>query len=203
MFAIVGFTLLGSQLRVRNGSTNRSGTSALWHGTQQGAAAVVLWSGRSQTTCASQQRVLCGRHRSRRGTSGEFWPLQLRPGAEMLNFGALIAFMGVNLAAFVRYYVREGKHNGIPPLLLTALVIALVLRPGSNVDADDRRRNSIGDPRRVDASTCRVHDLLFPVEESQLEGLDRGKYLDGRRHSIRSVEDAWLPGRFSEFRSSA
>jgi putrescine importer len=28
-------------------------------------------------------------------------------GAELLNFGALIAFMGVNLAAFVRYYLRE------------------------------------------------------------------------------------------------
>ncbi len=53
-------------------------------------------------------------------------------GAEMLNFGALIAFMGVNLAAFVRYYVREGKHSATPPLLLTALVIVLVLLPGSN-----------------------------------------------------------------------
>ncbi len=28
-------------------------------------------------------------------------------GAEMLNFGALIAFMGVNIAALLRYYVRE------------------------------------------------------------------------------------------------
>ncbi|HVR60391.1 MAG TPA: APC family permease [Polyangia bacterium] len=28
-------------------------------------------------------------------------------GAELLNFGALIAFMGVNLAAFVRYFLRE------------------------------------------------------------------------------------------------
>ena len=53
-------------------------------------------------------------------------------GAEMLNFGALIAFMGVNLAAFVRYYVREKKNSPIPPLLLTALVIVLVLWPGSN-----------------------------------------------------------------------
>src|ERR1700686_1704333 len=53
-------------------------------------------------------------------------------GAEMLNFGALIAFMGVNLAAYVRYYVREGKHNAVPPLLVTALVIALVLWSGSN-----------------------------------------------------------------------
>ncbi len=53
-------------------------------------------------------------------------------GAEMLNFGALIAFMGVNVAAFVRYYVREGGNSPVLPLLLTALVIALVLWPGSN-----------------------------------------------------------------------
>jgi putrescine importer len=32
-------------------------------------------------------------------------------GAELLNFGALLAFMGVNAAAFVRYFVRaEEKH---------------------------------------------------------------------------------------------
>jgi amino acid transporter len=53
-------------------------------------------------------------------------------GAEMLNFGALIAFMGVNLAAFVRYHVREGGHSALPPLLLTGIVIALVLWPHSN-----------------------------------------------------------------------
>jgi amino acid transporter len=32
-------------------------------------------------------------------------------GAEMLNFGALIAFMGVNLAAFLRYFVRSPEKN--------------------------------------------------------------------------------------------
>jgi putrescine importer len=53
-------------------------------------------------------------------------------GAEMLNFGALIAFMGVNMAAFVRYYVREGGKSPFPPLVLTALVIVLVLLPTSN-----------------------------------------------------------------------
>jgi len=39
-------------------------------------------------------------------------------GAEMLNFGALIAFMGVNLAAFMRYFVRGEKKIGnfIPPV---------------------------------------------------------------------------------------
>jgi putrescine importer len=40
-------------------------------------------------------------------------------GANLLNFGALIAFMGVNAAAFVRYYLREEKKlvNVVPPAL--------------------------------------------------------------------------------------
>src|SRR5271170_5482832 len=41
-------------------------------------------------------------------------------GAELLNFGALIAFMGVNAAAFVRYFLRaDQKHwtNLVSPLL--------------------------------------------------------------------------------------
>jgi amino acid transporter len=40
-------------------------------------------------------------------------------GAEMLNFGALIAFMGVNAAAFVHYFVRAPKKkltHFIPPV---------------------------------------------------------------------------------------
>jgi putrescine importer len=41
-------------------------------------------------------------------------------GAELLNFGALIAFMGVNAAAFVRYFLRaQEKHwtDFLSPLL--------------------------------------------------------------------------------------
>jgi amino acid transporter len=40
-------------------------------------------------------------------------------GAEMLNFGALIAFMGVNMAAFLRYFVRSSEKNiwnFLPPI---------------------------------------------------------------------------------------
>jgi hypothetical protein len=51
-------------------------------------------------------------------------------GAEMLNFGALIAFMGVNAAAFVRYYVRAEKkqlRNLIPPVLGFAVCLLLWL----------------------------------------------------------------------------
>jgi len=32
-------------------------------------------------------------------------------GVELLNFGALLAFMGVNIAAFLRFYVREPKRH--------------------------------------------------------------------------------------------
>jgi putrescine importer len=41
-------------------------------------------------------------------------------GANLLNFGALIAFMGVNAAAFVRYYLHQEKKtlgNLLPPVL--------------------------------------------------------------------------------------
>src|SRR5271169_5240338 len=41
-------------------------------------------------------------------------------GAELLNFGALLAFMGVNAAAFVRYFVRAKEKNWmdfVSPLL--------------------------------------------------------------------------------------
>ena len=49
-------------------------------------------------------------------------------GAQMLNFGALIAFMGVNAAAFVRYYVREPEkqlRNLIPPVIGFAVCLLL------------------------------------------------------------------------------
>jgi amino acid transporter len=45
-------------------------------------------------------------------------------GAELLNFGALIAFMGVNLASLTHYYIRgEDRSLGqlIPPVLGFAL----------------------------------------------------------------------------------
>jgi putrescine importer len=49
-------------------------------------------------------------------------------GAEMLNFGALIAFMGVNAAAFLRYFVRAPRRqfwNFVPPVLGFLICLAL------------------------------------------------------------------------------
>jgi len=45
--------------------------------------------------------------------------LSYERGAELLNFGAFIAFMGVNAAAFMRYFVREkkGLSNLFVPVL--------------------------------------------------------------------------------------
>jgi putrescine importer len=59
--------------------------------------------------------------------------LSYQLGAEMLNFGAFIAFMGVNLAAFVRYWVRADDRSVakfVLPLLgfLVCLYLWLSLR---------------------------------------------------------------------------
>jgi putrescine importer len=51
-------------------------------------------------------------------------------GAEMLNFGALIAFMGVNVAAFLRYFVRSEEKkigNLVPPILGFLICLGLWL----------------------------------------------------------------------------
>jgi amino acid transporter len=52
---------------------------------------------------------------------------------ELLNFGALIAFMGVNLAAFVRYVVREKNRSlgmVLPPIVGFALCFYLWISLG-------------------------------------------------------------------------
>jgi putrescine importer len=59
--------------------------------------------------------------------------LSYQLGAEMLNFGAFIAFMGVNLAAFSRYYLKAEKRRVsdlVLPLLgfLVCLYLWLSLR---------------------------------------------------------------------------
>src|SRR5258708_10252072 len=51
-------------------------------------------------------------------------------GIELLNFGALIAFMGVNAAAFVRYFLHAEEKkvwNFIPPVLGFLICFALWL----------------------------------------------------------------------------
>jgi putrescine importer len=56
--------------------------------------------------------------------------LSFGDGAELLNFGALIAFMGVNAAAFLRYFVRANEKkiwNLIPPVVGFLICLGLWL----------------------------------------------------------------------------
>jgi hypothetical protein len=49
-------------------------------------------------------------------------------GAQLLNFGALIGFMGVNVAALARYYFRGDKRNLLNLVLpITGFLICLFL----------------------------------------------------------------------------
>ncbi|HEX6502254.1 MAG TPA: APC family permease [Terriglobales bacterium] len=132
LFAVVGFTLL-----VANFGSGM--------GAQIGAARLLYGMGRSEALPRSFFGIVdAKRHVPRNNvlfvgaialagamlvTKGWF---SYGLGAEMLNFGALIAFMGVNLAAFIRYDVRDKKRSPVVPLALTVLVIGLVLWPNSN-----------------------------------------------------------------------
>src|ERR1700720_1725232 len=115
LFPIVGFTLLlanfGSGL-----------------GAQIGAARLLYGMGRSNALPRSFFGVVDEKHRIPRNNVflvggvaliGAF-VMSYGLGAEMLNFGALIAFMGVNAAAFMRYFVRAEEKkvwNFIPPVV--------------------------------------------------------------------------------------
>lgn len=96
-------------------------------GAQLGAARLLYGMGRSNALPKSFFGVVDEKHRVPRNNVffvgaivlvGAFF-LSYGLGAEMLNFGALIAFMGVNAAAFLRYFVRAEKRtawNLIPPV---------------------------------------------------------------------------------------
>jgi amino acid transporter len=114
LFAVVGFTLLLANFG--------SGMGA-----QLGAARLLYGMGRSNALPKSFFGAVDEKHHVPRNNVffvggivliGSFF-LSYGLGAEMLNFGALIAFMGVNAAAFIRYFVRAKEKklwNLIPPL---------------------------------------------------------------------------------------
>lgn len=125
LFAIVGFTLV-----VANFGSGM--------GAQLGAARLLFGMGRSNALPKSFFGVLDPKHRVPRNNVifvgvisliGAFL-MDFDLGAQMLNFGALIAFMGVNAAALMRYYVREPHkqmRNLIPPALGFAVCLLLWL----------------------------------------------------------------------------
>jgi amino acid transporter len=128
LFALVNFTLLVANLG--------SGTGA-----HLGAARLLYGMGRSDALPRGFFAAVDPRHNIPRnnvllvgvlaGGGGLLLTYQL--GAEMLNFGAFIAFMGVNLAAFVHGWVRAPARrmmNFILPLLgfLVCLYLWVSLR---------------------------------------------------------------------------
>jgi amino acid transporter len=114
MFGIIGFTLLVANFGSGMGS-------------QIGAARLLYGMGRSNALPKSFFGAVDAKHRVPRNNVlfvgaialiGAF-VMSYGLGAEMLNFGALIAFMGVNAAAFIRYVVREKKWTvsfAVPPV---------------------------------------------------------------------------------------
>ena len=123
LFPVVGLTLLLANFG--------SGMGA-----QLGAARLLYGMGRSNALPKSFFGAVDAKHRVPRNNvffvgaivlAGAFF-LSYGLGAEMLNFGALIAFMGVNAAAFLRYFVRADEKkmwNFIPPVLGFFICLAL------------------------------------------------------------------------------
>jgi amino acid transporter len=130
MFGIIGFTLLVANFGSGMGS-------------QIGAARLLFGMGRSNALPKSFFGVVDAKHHVPRNNVlfvgvvaliGAF-VMSYGLGAEMLNFGALIAFMGVNAAAFMRYVVREGKWTPsfiLPPVLGFVICLLLWLSLGNS-----------------------------------------------------------------------
>ena len=123
LFTVVSLTLLVANLG--------SGTSA-----HLGAARLLYGMGRSDALPRRFFGTVDARNRIPRNNvllvgvlafiGGLLLSYQL--GAELLNFGAFIAFMGVNLAAFVRYWVRSDERRIMNFVLpLTGFLVCLYL----------------------------------------------------------------------------
>ncbi len=131
LFAIVGFTLV-----VANFGSGM--------GAQLGAARLLYGMGRSNALPKGFFGVVDPKHRIPRNNVLFVGALALggafllpaiagaatgyELGANLLNFGALLAFMGVNAAAFVHYYLRAEKRNFIRAIApLAGFVICAIL----------------------------------------------------------------------------
>jgi len=124
------FTIVGMTLVVANFGSGM--------GAHIGAARLLYGMGRSNALPRSFFGAIDPRHQVPRNNVifvgalaliGSFF-LTFGRGIELLNFGALIAFMGVNAAAFVRYFLHAEEKkvwNFIPPVLGFLICFALWL----------------------------------------------------------------------------
>lgn len=124
------FTIVGVTLVVANFGSGM--------GAHIGAARLLYGMGRSNALPGSFFGAIDPKHQVPRNNVifvgvlaliGSFF-LTYGRGIELLNFGALIAFMGVNAAAFVRYFLHAEEKkawNLIPPVLGFVICFALWL----------------------------------------------------------------------------
>jgi putrescine importer len=124
------FTIVGVTLVVANFGSGM--------GAHIGAARLLYGMGRSNALPSSFFGAIDPKHQVPRNNVifvgalalfGSFF-LTYGRGIELLNFGALIAFMGVNAAAFVRYFLHAEQKkawNLIPPVLGFVICLALWL----------------------------------------------------------------------------
>ena len=133
LFALVNFILLVAT--IGSGMGSQLGAARLLYGMGKSEALPKRFFGAlsTRTRIPHKNVVLVGAI----ALAGAF-TLTYQLGAEMLNFGALIAFMGVNAAAFVRYYLREDEKrmtNFLPPILgfLTCAFIFTNLGPRAKI----------------------------------------------------------------------
>jgi putrescine importer len=105
-------------------------------GSQLGAARLLYAMGRSNAIPNSFFGVIEPKHRIPRNNVLFVGAIALigammmsfERGVELLNFGALLAFMGVNASAFFRYYLREAKKSALNFIMPVAgFLICLLL----------------------------------------------------------------------------
>ena len=105
LFAVVNATLLVAN--VGSGSSAHLAAARLLYGMGRGEALPRRFFGALDRRRIPRNNVLLIGGIALAGALSMTYQL----GAELLNFGAFIAFMGVNLAAFVRYWIRADERR--------------------------------------------------------------------------------------------
>jgi hypothetical protein len=124
--------------------------------------AQILRLDRSQAAGSGEQRDVCRVRQPRRRIL-----LNFDLGAEMLNFGVLLAFMGVNAAALKHHYVRAGEKKLTARTVFRCLSVTLA---ESRPDGPDSREHLYGSRHRL---RC-LEDSRFPGRTRSIRPAPRG-----------------------------
>jgi amino acid transporter len=118
LFHLVNVTLLVAT--VGSGMSAQLGGARLLYGMgSQGALPRFFTHIDPRTSIPARNVILCGAI-----SLAGAWAMDYQLGAELLNFGAFLAFIGVNLASFWHYWVKKNDrswHQAVLPLLGAAV----------------------------------------------------------------------------------